>query len=92
MLSALRASAGDSFFDHIHSTQRSFKIPGKTSRPKNRSVMSSPYAHPSRNQRGGASATTADIDSIWNDLLNGITEIYQFKRKMCTTKYMTLYT
>lgn len=54
--------------------------------------MTSPYSHPTRNQRGGAPATSADIDSIWQDLLNGITEIYQYKRKMCTTKYMTLYT
>ena len=54
--------------------------------------MSSPYAHPPRNQRNNAAPATADIDSIWNDLLNGITEIYQYKRKMCTTKYMTLYT
>ena len=56
--------------------------------------MSSPYNHPSRgqNQRSSSNTATADIDSIWTDLLNGITEIYKFKKKMCTTKYMTLYT
>jgi len=50
--------------------------------------MSTPYTANRINQN----QKTTDIDSIWSDLLQGITEIYKFKKKMCSNKYMTLYT
>lgn len=54
--------------------------------------MSSPYNSSRGNQRSATAPQTADITSIWNDLLSGITDIYGYKKKMCTNKYMTLYT
>jgi len=54
--------------------------------------MSSPYPNSSSRGHNNQNQSTTDIDTIWTDLLNGITEIYKFKKKMDSENYMKLYT